>query len=226
MPASSALLSVISCQPSWLVSPASPGLYRQPPPMGSWARTRIPDRPADRLAEPRVAGHSVGLAQGAGRHRVAVHELERGRLAAEIAVRRLDSHQIFEAAANVFAVGAVEMRVAGSEERQQRQSGHGACRPCRRRLRGLGPHVGLACRRRAFADPSGRRPIGCRPATSGRPSRRPRFRPCRRDFAPRRPDRAPRGVDRRRARLADRRRRGRVRIADQRRRPTCPSRTT
>ena len=50
------------------------------------------------------------------------------------------------------------------------------------------------------SHPSGRWPTGYRPTTAGRPSPRPRFRPCRRDSGPRPPDRAPREVDRRRAR--------------------------
>ena len=90
-----------------------------------------------------VVRHSVGLAQGAGGHGVAVHELEHGRLAAQIAVRRLAPHQILQAAANVVAVGAVEVRMAGAEKRQQRQSGHGRVGPAAGVLTVSAQHVGL-----------------------------------------------------------------------------------
>ena len=74
---------------------------------------------------------------------MAVHELERGRLTGKIAVGGLRAHQVFQPTANVVAVRAVEMRVAGGEEGQQGQAGHGAIGPASGVLAIAAQHVGL-----------------------------------------------------------------------------------
>ena len=65
---------------------------------------------------------------------------------AEIAVGRLRLHQELQPTADVVAVGAVEMRVAGAQEGQEHQTGHGRCGVAARILSATAGHVVLFAR--------------------------------------------------------------------------------
>ena len=86
MPARSALRSDMTCQPSWLVSPACAGPIAPAASYGVLGGDRIADRPADRLPQAGIVRHSERFAQGAGRHAVAVHDFVAGGLTRQIAV--------------------------------------------------------------------------------------------------------------------------------------------
>ena len=124
----------MTCQPSWLVSPACAGRYAPAASYGVLGGDRIADRPADRLPQAGVARHSERFAQGAGRHAVAVHDFVAGRTVGQIAVGRLVFHEVRQPPADVFPVGAFQVRMAGTQEGQQRQTGH----------RGIGVRAGAA----------------------------------------------------------------------------------
>ena len=168
---------------------------------------------ARRTAAPAaVAGHAIGLAQGEGGNRMAIHGgIAVGR-AGQAAFGILRLQEEVQAAADVFLVGAAEVRIAGG---RAWPAGPGRSCRCRRRPRrwgGCGRRAWSRGRPRSAGPPSGRRRFGCRPATAGRPGRRPRFPGCRRRPGPvghgRRTMRSSIGLrQRRRRRRAGRRRR-------------------
>ena len=84
----------------------------------------VGQHPANRLAELRVAGHAQGLAHGESGHGMAIHPLVDRAIAAEVAVRSLGAEQELQPMLCVLVVEALVMRMAGRQERQQRQSGH------------------------------------------------------------------------------------------------------
>ena len=89
-----------------------------------------------RLFQPPFAGHTVGLAQGEGGNRMAIHggvAVGRARQAA-FGILRLQEE--VQAAADIFPISPVEVRVARAEHRQEGQAGHAGI--------GVGPGVGAA----------------------------------------------------------------------------------
>ncbi len=80
---------------------------------------------AQRLFEAAIVGHRVGFAHGERGHAVAIHERERLGSAAEIAVGALHREKILQAMLHIASVGAVAMRVAAAQQREQREAGDG-----------------------------------------------------------------------------------------------------
>ena len=75
---------------------------------------RVIDGPAERLLQPPFAGHAVGLAQGEGGDRMAVHGgIAVGR-AGETAFGILRLQEEVQAAADIFLIIAAEVRIAGA----------------------------------------------------------------------------------------------------------------
>ena len=54
---------------------------------------------------------------------MAIHELIQGPIAAQVSVRPLRLHEVFQTAANFVLIRTIAMRVAGTEKGQQRQAG-------------------------------------------------------------------------------------------------------
>ena len=100
------------------------GLVAPAAAVGILGGDRVGDRPAERLLQPPFARHAVGLAQGEGGNRMAIHGgIAVGR-ARQAALGILGLQEEVQAAADVFRVRAAEVRVAVAEHRQQGQAGH------------------------------------------------------------------------------------------------------